>query len=309
MQESTGRARLVAAMIILMVVLAATLSTSAQVGETGVNIRLQRAVFDPLASEPGLPDGLRTEVWARDVSRYFLVQFMGPILEEWKQVVQGLGGEFFDYIPDFAFIVKMDEPTKAHIKELPFVQWVGFYHPAYKLHQDVEGLAAGMVPVVIQTFPHEDLVALLEMVEGLGGAVSSSHADGFGGYIGATLPASSLRAVAQLHAVSWIEPYIAPRLHNDVARSSAILDVDGVWQDLGLYGDGQVVAIADTGLDTGDSGTLGGDFQGRLLATYADIDWSGGVQRRAAPDCEERHRPALIRLSDYSRALQGDPGR
>jgi subtilisin family serine protease len=50
-----------------------------------------------------------------------------------------------------------------------------------------------------------------------------------------------------------------------------------VRDELGLYGQGQIVAIADTGLDTGDAGTLSADFAGRLVEAFAlgrPGDWS-----------------------------------
>lgn len=64
-------------------------------------------------------------------------------------------------------------------------------------------------------------------------------------------------------------------LFNDVARED-ILGVEPVWA-LGLHGQGQVIAVADTGLDTGDPATLSADFAGRIRQAYAwgrPDDWS-----------------------------------
>lgn len=63
---------------------------------------------------------------------------------------------------------------------------------------------------------------------------------------------------------------------NDVAIRD-ILHVAEVWKQLNLYGQGQTVAVADTGLDTGNLDTLSADFAGRVIATYARgraDDWS-----------------------------------
>jgi hypothetical protein len=51
---------------------------------------------------------------------------------------------------------------------------------------------------------------------------------------------------------------------------------------LGLYGNGQVVAVADTGLDTGNLGSLPPDVAGRVIKTYclgriSPCDWSDYV--------------------------------
>lgn len=135
-------------------------------------IRLQRATFDPLAGEPALPRHLRMKGYPDGVRGYYLVQFKEPVREEWKRELEKLGDKLFDYIPDFAFIVRTDEPTKAQIQKLPFVRWVGLYHPTYKLHQDFDEPTREMVPVVIQTFPGEDLGAFLEAVKSLRASVS-----------------------------------------------------------------------------------------------------------------------------------------
>lgn len=63
---------------------------------------------------------------------------------------------------------------------------------------------------------------------------------------------------------------------NDVARRD-IMRVEEVWEQLGLYGRGQVVAVADTGLDTGNLDTVSADFADRVIATFArgrPGDWS-----------------------------------
>ena len=63
---------------------------------------------------------------------------------------------------------------------------------------------------------------------------------------------------------------------NDVARRD-IMRVEEVWAQLGLYGQGQIVAVADTGLDTGNLDTLSADFADRVVETFARgraDDWS-----------------------------------
>ncbi|MGH2593199.1 MAG: S8 family serine peptidase, partial [Anaerolineae bacterium] len=80
------------------------------------------------------------------------------------------------------------------------------------------------------------------------------------------LRADDLLRVANLPSVRWIEPAGRPRLLNDVART--IMRVDPVWQNRSLFGAGQIVAITDSGLDTGITATLSPDFAGRLVATH-----------------------------------------
>ena len=53
-------------------------------------VRLQYATFDPLAGEPALASELRQEEASARAGLY-LVQFVGPIQEGWKQTLAGQG--------------------------------------------------------------------------------------------------------------------------------------------------------------------------------------------------------------------------
>jgi pSer/pThr/pTyr-binding forkhead associated (FHA) protein/subtilisin family serine protease len=83
---------------------------------------------------------------------------------------------------------------------------------------------------------------------------------------GRTLGAAGIQwqLLAAPHVVG---PRVAP-LYNNVARDS-IMNVNHVHRELGLYGQGQIIAVADTGLDTGDTTSLSADFAGRLRQAFA----------------------------------------
>ena len=74
--------------------------------------------------------------------------------------------------------------------------------------------------------------------------------------------------IARLNGVMWIEPWAEPKLTNDVAREIMGVEKKGVWNTHGLYGDGQIIAIADTGLDVGITNTISADFTGRVVRSY-----------------------------------------
>ncbi len=68
--------------------------------------------------------------------------------------------------------------------------------------------------------------------------------------------------------MKWIEPFVQPKLSNNVAAQ--VLHVQQVWDAHGLDGDGQVVAVADTGLDTGlNDGSMHDDFEGRIATIHS----------------------------------------
>jgi len=44
-----------------------------------------------------------------------------------------MGAQVYNYIPDDAYIVRMDAEAKARVEALPYVRWVGRFEPAYRL--------------------------------------------------------------------------------------------------------------------------------------------------------------------------------
>jgi hypothetical protein len=71
----------------------------------------------------------------------------------------------------------------------------------------------------------------------------------------------SLETVSKINGVKWIEEAPVWKFHNDVA--AGIMDAYDVWNTHNLYGAGQTVAVADTGLDQGSEvpANLHDDFE------------------------------------------------
>ena len=79
-------------------------------------IRLRAGIFNPgQGQRPVLPPGLTTAGYAQNQVGYYIVQFQGPVQAGWKDEVTRLGGEFLDYIPDFAFKVRMNPVQAAQV--------------------------------------------------------------------------------------------------------------------------------------------------------------------------------------------------
>ena len=61
--------------------------------------------------------------------------------------------------------------------------------------------------------------------------------------------------------------------YNDVVKSNILMNVAYIHNELGLKGKGVTVAVADSGLDTGNTNTLHPDFQNKQLKTvFADLN-------------------------------------
>ena len=91
--------------------------------------------FDPLEESPKLRNAFTISETGGE--NYYILQFKGPIYKEWKKEIIKGGGIFHSYVPHFAYIVQMTPEERNKIEKLPFVRWIGLFHPEYKIHPSV----------------------------------------------------------------------------------------------------------------------------------------------------------------------------
>ncbi|MDD4580401.1 MAG: S8 family serine peptidase, partial [Methanothrix sp.] len=258
------------------------LETVADIGK----IKLRSIEFDPSVEVPVGPKALSLS--AADIvstaELYWIVQFVGPAKEEWIEAVQKIGGSIGDYVPENAFLVRMTPTIKDQVSKLDFVNWVGPFQPSYKVSPLLMGVRGKITPAAfrkavilseafkptllgnLRVLLHrtDDVAAVQKKVESLGGTVISAEE----GVLRISLDPSHIAALAVLPSVQWIEPYVMPKLANDV--SAGIIGVQPVWSHHGLDGEGQIIAVADTGIDTGvNDATIHDDFEGRIAAIHS----------------------------------------
>jgi hypothetical protein len=243
-------------------------------------IRLQYATFDPLREQPSVPSERSIPRPAGSPSTY-LLQFTGPVLEEWKTSVEQLGVHLYGYIPDYAFIARLDAAVLEKVTALPFVRWVGPYYPEYRLagtlqRSRISPQDSSPLVLSVQILPDINLNLLADQVAALGGKTIQSAGNELGGYLRVELQLGLVSQLAALDGVLWVEPYFPPELYNDVAGDT-IMKAGDVRSGLGLYGSGQIVAVADSGLDVGEIGPeMSADFAGRIVDGQAICDIFGG---------------------------------
>jgi subtilase family serine protease len=207
-------------------------------------IRLRAATFSPARGEaPPVPaDQLSVPTPAGQRGEY-LVQFQGPVLDDWKAALVTAGVDFLEYVPDFAFHVRMTPELAANLRQLPFVAWVGPYHPAYRLTTPSRG--AEVQPYVVRLERDAD-AAVVETALGATGIRATRRGASL---LLVTAQPSQLATIAQTAGVASIEPYALRVKHNEFG--GGVILGSRVANDSGFDGSSQVVAVADTGLGTG----------------------------------------------------------
>ena len=193
----------------------------------------------------------------------YVVQFTGPVKEAYKAALTRMGVELGDYLPENAFLVRMTPSLRDQVAGLGFVKGVAHFATQYKVDQQLAKLGdAEEAMVRIATFglsskgPVSALAAVGVKPESIGLGVVTARLNG-----------QRLKELAGSTDVVYVEPVRANSLFND--KAATVMGVPPVWK-AGLDGNGQVVAVTDTGLDTGKNDTsLHPDFQGQVKSLIA----------------------------------------
>jgi subtilisin family serine protease len=237
---------------------------SATMSPSAPPIRLKAGSFVPLTVNHLL------SVATSPPQRHYIVQLDGPVREEQKRQLEANGALVLDYIPEYALLCRVDPLALAKVAALPFVQRIGVLTPQNKV-QPAFASASGQASAVISVFPNEPMAPVFDAAKAAGVSLSAMG----GLLLRATGDAAAIRSLATLDSVAWIESATGIKLLND--RSRPIGGINTVWTDLGLYGAGQIAAIMDTGLETGNPKTLSPDFAGKVVlgtGLNEENDWA-----------------------------------
>jgi serine protease AprX len=228
---------------------------------------------------------------------HYIVQFIGPIKEEWKKEIERLGGTIGEPLPSHSYIVEMDGKTREAVINLPSVRWVGHYDPAYRLAPNLlqevqteeqkraQPMAMieepkGELPIIskeAKLVPNAFLVSFqspknlqeaIPAIKATGAEVSEFHETDK--ILTISFPpetpdiADKLKQIASIHGVLTVEALKIKKPRNNIATRIMTGTLDSAGFDMPLTGKGEIIAIADTGIDTGDADTIHEDFRGRI---------------------------------------------
>jgi hypothetical protein len=122
----------------------------------GVQLLLRSGSFDPLQGEPPILNANLKRTLELDQPGLRLVQFPGPIQEDWYAAMQASGLEVITYLPDYAYLVWGNGRMAAKLASAVPLRWSGLYQPLYALHPalaNTEKLPPE-VEVIIQLYDH-----------------------------------------------------------------------------------------------------------------------------------------------------------
>jgi len=255
----------VALVVALLLVLSAPALAQGQPQGRGGPIRLKAATFDPSRGQrPAIPPGLTRAAPQLGQKAYYIVQFAGPVEQAWKDQVAGLGAEILDYIPDYAFKVRMTPQAANRVSRLASVAYTDLFHPFYAVSPEV-GQGQQMLRVRVER--GGDTQAVADAAAQAGAAVSVLAPD----LLLVAADGAQAERIAQALDTAWIEPYVLFEKHNEYGGAGII--GGGVANSRGYNGSTQIAAVADTGIGGGTAATAHRDIpESRVQAVY---NWPG----------------------------------
>ncbi len=248
-------------------------------------------VFKASEGEPALSGIWRAASEAASGRRPLLVKFDAPPKVEWTEALERAGAEIVQYQPRFGFLVFVPPGFEPLPESIPHLVFSGEYHAAYKARKALRDRSEGgeilTLRVIYFDLPGYEKRIDAVMASGarlihLSGGHSTSAWSRLHYVVYEDVQARDLPSILRAPQVYWAEEWHP--LEPDDERAAQIAagnlispspfepdePVPGyhAWlASLGADGSGVTIAVADTGLSTGDPNTVHEDFAGRV--TYA----------------------------------------
>ena len=233
---------------------------------------------------------------------HYLVQFRGPIKDRWLAALEQIGARIREPRGSFTYVVWARRSALPKIAALPFVRWMGHLPHASRVAPGLTGRRRARATLPrrrvrpnvyrVEVFDGGQMGPIAAAARRLGFTVLSREPAARVLVLETTRSeaarARQIQALSAVHGVKFIRQQVVPRTSNNVAtgimgNAYAAASASG----LKLAGAGEIVAVCDTGLDTGNPASIHPDFADRVLAIKSypiTADWSSVITNPAAND-------------------------
>ena len=248
------------------------------------SITINGVTIDPAAPRPALA-ALSLDNANAKHSDYILVQPRAPLTRAQREQLVKAGADILEAVPG-GLVCHFPKTSLARVRALPFEAWADVYPGVVKISPSLRklesapgGIAAAAVMlertpaldatrVTVDVVLHRNARAQTAAKRVAAAAhVAAADVKICGGKIRMKLKARRLADIAALDEVRHIEQVFPHKLSNNIARK--ILRVPNPSASGGNEGKGEIIAVADTGLDKGSTTNVHPAFKGRVRKLYA----------------------------------------
>ncbi len=260
-------------------------------------LTVKEYTFDIHEGFPDFPPELMVEEYEPGTRGIHLVHMLGPIHSSWRQSLLDMGVEIINYVPNYAYEVRMTPELTQEVEDLYFVDWIGIYQPGFKMARYIEPglISVSLLPGLERSTLNSigEKATILSQGDNPFGSTMLLQVDDM----------ETLIELAHLNDVYFMDNYVEPKLHDEMAtqiigggcwimdddddpwtpyRAHGVRGGSHVNQYLGLSGWNVLIAIADTGVGDGTIGNAGhSDFTYRVVSGYSWLpddpyNWADG---------------------------------
>jgi serine protease AprX len=194
----------------------------------------------------------------------YLVQLSGPVLDQWKAAIADEGGELLDYVPQFAFRVRMTADAAARVRRLAFVSSVSAPRPEHTFARDLRRNGSRLY--VVRVEPGAQVISVAAALRAAGVQVLARERQ-----LMIVADSTQLDALSAVDGVATIENF-APRIKHNEYGGGVIMGSSSANAS-GFDGSSQTIAIADTGLGFGTAATAHQDLPASRIVSI--FNWPG----------------------------------
>ncbi|MCX6040018.1 MAG: S8 family serine peptidase [Caldilinea sp.] len=241
---------------------------------------LEEVRSSPAAMVESVPSGAAFEVakgieesdYVAATTDFYIVEFSGPVLKSRRDELQAFGVALLEQLAPSRYTARLNVSQVRAVQQLSYVRGVRLYKETVSGAAMPKGVLADAQPeqavpqrIIYDVRLHraQDRAFVLDWLEANQVAVVAAGGRKVRVYL---FEGSLLRSdLARLPEVAVVERYVAPELCNDLARQLLGIDsVSSATPTVPYTGTGEVVGVADTGLDE-----MHPDFQGRVVGVRA----------------------------------------
>ena len=216
--------------------------------------------------------GIEESDYVAATTDFYIVEFSGPVLKSRRDELQAFGVALLEQLAPSRYTARLNVSQVRAVQQLSYVRGVRLYKETVSGAAMPKGVLADAQPeqavpqrIIYDVRLHraQDRAFVLDWLEANQVAVVAAGGRKVRVYL---FEGSLLRSdLARLPEVAVVERYVAPELCNDLARQLLGIDsVSSATPTVPYTGTGEVVGVADTGLDE-----MHPDFQGRVVGVRA----------------------------------------